>query len=313
MNRRLLSIIATAALAATAAMAAPPSASPSPSPAPRPSSRPSEATTKFAAATKEQIEFARVLAEKLYAEAKKSATNMHLVETDHFLIYSEWEKSADKPLTDLAEGLYAALCKQFDIPVKQNIWIGKCPIYTFRNTEHFHDFTKATVGDSNKLMMSAGYCSSRNGLCYLVMDYRNSLSDFNTILVHESTHAFISRYLTNRNIPQWLNEGLAETMASTLVPEGFATYRWKNATREAVATKANISKVFEDVRLVDFDYGIVQSVVQFLISRDKDKKSFIKLFTLLKEGKSEEEALQESYKLTRQDLIKAWSAAVGIR
>lgn len=318
MNKWNLSVIAAAALVAAAAMAAPPDASPSPSPSAKPSNKPAyvEPATKFAPATKEQADAARAQAEKLFADAKKIGPNMHLVESEHFLLYSEWDKSADKPISDLAEGLYTALCKQFDIPGKQSIWIGKCPIYTFYTAGHFHEFTAATAppAESNRLEKAAGYCHSSNGVCYVVMDYTNSRSSFNTILVHESTHAFISRYLTNRRIPNWLNEGLAETMASTLVPDGFAAYRWTQATKEAVQNKASlasISKVLEEVRLVDYDYGVVQSVVRFLITRDR--KAFIKFVTMLKEGESEEDALVQSYKLTRQDLIKAWIAAIGVR
>ncbi len=306
MNKAIALVVA--GVMAAAVMAASPS--PAPSTSPRPSSKPArlEPATKFALATKEQADAARALADKLFVEARKFATAMHLVETDHFLIYSEWEKSADKPLSDLAEGLYGALCRQFDIPVKQNIWIGKCPIYTFFVQEHYRKFTMEV--DGAKAERAAGYCSYRNGVCYMVMDYRDSRSDFNTVLVHETTHAFLSRYLTNRNVPLWLNEGLAETMAATLVPDGFAARRWEQATREAVKLKANITKVFEEVRLLDYDYGIAQSVVRFLI---RDKKAFIKLVTLLKEGKSEEDALMDSFKLTRPQLVKAWSAAVGIK
>ena len=48
------------------------------------------------------------------------------------------------------------------------------------------------------------------------------------VLVHEFTHAFVARYRTNARIPRWLNEGIAEVIASiqyktaSVLPYAFA-------------------------------------------------------------------------------------------
>ena len=68
--------------------------------------------------------------------------------------------------------------------------------------------------------------------------------------------------------------------------------------------------VFDKVGLNEFDYGIAQSFVQFLISRDR--KTFAKFVTALKQGQSEADALKDCYGFTRQTLVDAWKKAAGI-
>ena len=47
-----------------------------------------------------------------------------------------------------------------------------------------------------------------------------------------------------------------------------------------------------------------QSLVRFLVARDR--KAFVKFVHLMKQGKSEADALKEAYNLTREDLIRLW-------
>ncbi|MFP4105163.1 MAG: hypothetical protein ACLFVU_03640 [Phycisphaerae bacterium] len=263
---------------------------------------------QYKEATKAQIAVFRKQAEAKFEAAKKFAPSMHLIETPHFLIYSTWDKDNDKALANICENMYARMCRQFNIPAKENIWAGKCPVYVFWKPENFQRF--ATEIDKNAaISKAAGYNRMHsNGFTYIVMNRLNTKSDFFTVLVHEASHAFLARYLTNRHVTSWVNEGLAEYMAATLVKDGFAMDRCKLATKEAAKGERSIMPVFDGVKLDSFDYGVAQSLTRYLISRDK--KAYIKFIQLQKQGKSDEEALKEAYGITREQLARLWFKAI---
>jgi len=235
---------------------------------------------------------------------------MHKVETPHFLLYSAWDPNQDRALTTILEKMYVKLCQQFNIPPGQNIWAGKCPVYVFWEAEHYRRFT--TEVDGTNMAKAGGYAYwSGDGFTYIVLNRVRSKTGFYHILVHEGTHAFVSRYRTNRSIATWANEGLAEYMASTLVKSSYGAKQHVKAAKTAIKENRDISGIFQDVGLNEFDYGIVQGLVRLLIARDR--KAFVRFFTLMKEGKSDEQALLEAYGLTREQLVAAWQRAVAAK
>jgi len=268
---------------------------------------------KFMPVTKEDIQANRKLAQDWADKAKRTVVkSMHLIETDHFLIYSAWGRGNDAALKRICEKLYAALCKQFAIPRGQNIWAGKCPIYAFWEKEHYLKFCKDVNGAGKRspsLLQAAGYSGQRGSFTYVVLNKVRTRQWFYELLVHETTHAFLARYLTNRHVLPWVNEGLAEYMAATLVPGSRASRKYVSATKEAVKGRKDVAHVFKKVTLNAFDYGIAQSFVRYLIHRDR--KAFIKFVGLVKQGSSDAEALQGAYGLSREQFLKAWWKAVG--
>ena len=265
---------------------------------------------KFQPATDEQASANTRRAIEMADKAKAFSPTMHLVETRNFLVFSAWDPSNDKPLADICQAMYAALCKQFDIPADQNIWAGKCAIYVFWVPDQFKRFATEVDNAGAVALDAAGYQSAgANGFRFMVLNKARTKEWFFEVLVHEGTHAFVSRYVNDRPIAQWANEGLAETMAGTLVHNAMAEGRIKNALREAVKENKDVSYVLQKVGVNDFDYGIAQSFVRFLIARDR--KAFIRFFTLMKEGKTDEQALQEAYGLTHQQFLAAWAKALA--
>lgn len=263
---------------------------------------------KYIPATPEEVQANEKVARDMAQKAGKFIPTLHLIETPHFYIYSATERNNDRSLGELAEGMYGRLCQQFDIPVKDNIWAGKCPIYVMAKREQFVRFTIEV--DQSQQGKAGGYNWSRgDGFCYIVMNAQPTRQAFQDTLVHEGTHAFISRFVNHRRIPSWLNEGLAETMAATINDSNGTNKRYISATRDAIREGRDVEHVFNGVELELFDYGIAQSYVRYLIARNR--KSFVKLVMLLKEGKTEEEALKEAYNLTRSELLKDWKIAAA--
>ncbi|HAU39003.1 MAG TPA: hypothetical protein DCX07_14980 [Phycisphaerales bacterium] len=270
-------------------------------------SAPAPARRKYIPVTEAQIAANHKHVEGMAEKARAFARNLHRVETEHFLIHSTWGPSDDKPLMETCEKMYAALCRQFDIPVKENLWAGKYPIFVFQEPEQFRRWCDEV--DKSGLANVAGYCHHRSdGFSYIVMNRSSSKEDFYEVLIHEATHAFMARYVSNVALPRWLNEGLADYMAGELVPGCSAGKRHIRAAKEARKLGGSVARIFQEVQLDVFDYGVAQGLVRLLIARDR--AAFVRLVTRLKEGAASEEALKETYKLTHEQLEQLWWRAV---
>ena len=249
----------------------------------------------------------RATAMAWYRQARKDVTPaLHLVESANFLVFSTWPRSADQRLREVCEKMHAHLRKQFAMPRSQSVWAGKLPVFIFSKVEDFKRFTDEV--DRQKMSASGGYLMQRSdGFCYIVLNKVHSRTHFYGLLVHEATHAFLARYQTNGFLPVWLNEGLAETMSAQLVPGCGASWRYVHATGRALRGNRPVAGVFKEVRLGDFDYGVAQSLVRFLLARSR--KDFVKLVRLLKAGVEEAEALKLAYGLTHRELVEEWRRA----
>lgn len=239
----------------------------------------------------------RDLGKKMHA----ISANTHAIETEHFVIYSDWSKKDDRRLASIYEKLYGALCKQFAIGPEENIWIGKLPVFAFWKKEPYVIFSRSALGVSIATQ-AAGFAGRRGSFSYVCLGPVNSrnkaesISWFYQLLCHESTHAFIGRYITDGHLINWLNEGIAETMVSQLVPNGKQTKRKLSMAHKKVKggwlPEESLFRA-RNIPLEGVYYGCAQSMARYLIA--KDRKKFIQLVTLIKNGTDAEEAMKESY------------------
>jgi len=240
---------------------------------------------------------------------------MHLVETDHFLIFSAWNRSNDRALRNVCEEMYAKLCRQLNVTPSEAVWIGKCPIYVFWKTRDYLRFTAEvdkTLARRADLFHAAGYHSTRGLFSYIVLNGAEdfgqtrdgAIQRFYEVLVHEGTHAFMNRYVTGRTIPVWVEEGFADFMAATLVPLSDANLKYAKSARRALERGVSLSKILDKKSLNYSEYGVAQSLIRFMIR--SNPQAFHQFIILLKNGKTEADALRESYRASREDLLRSW-------
>ena len=254
------------------------------------------------------------------AQMKKIAPKTHRVETDHFIIFSAWRKSDDAKLKGIYEKLYAGLCKQFDIPPTENIWIGKLPVFAFWDKKSYVTFSISVCGTPPTMaQQAAGFAGTRGPYQFVNLgpvmakgiSKTNAQLRFYSLLVHESTHAFLNRYINSKRIPSWLNEGIAEMISATFVPKGDAPRKLKAANTLAKKGKAaSLMPMFtaRNIPLAPEAYGAAQSMTRFLIFRSKSK--FIQLVYRIKEGVDSDKALAEVYGLSHKKLLQTWIRSV---
>ena len=291
-----------------------PAKNPATQPAKSPTSKPAK-PTNYATPSEQQVAIAaqtiKALAEK--AESVESlAKGSHVVESPHFTIHSWLPPSQDGSIRDSMEQLYTMLCRAFNVGKDEKVWVGKCGIFMLDNQARYSDFVTKADMIHPSFTKAAGYCRYCSNWAYIVMNMPSAKGDregYRLTLMHEGTHGFLSRYVSDSRIPTWLNEGIADAMADSLVPSSRLKQRLKDATRDALKGKKDAKKVFDGVALDQFDYGIAQSWVQFL--RAQNPNMFLKFLTLIKQGKTEAEALQECYKWDRDQMYEAWRVAAA--
>ncbi len=271
---------------------------------------------KYQKSTPEQdalaIETARRQSEDV---AVKTGVRFTEFQTEHFICFNDWDPREANFLKENLEGAYAVVSQQFDIPIKENIFVGKLPVFMFNNQGDFSKFARS-IDHFNASPSVAGYYASTNdGFGHMAMwkptvDKDNSASNamqqaqmhWAYVLTHEFTHAFIARYRSNKGIPRWLNEGLAEVIANTKFPRETARpFARMMASRSTVDFKT----LFDDNKMPGGEmYPVMMTMVEMLIKRDRN--AFLSYIDDLKSGTEPDAALQKAFKLDDASLVAQW-------
>jgi hypothetical protein len=226
-------------------------------------------------------------------------TDVALVESDHFLIWTDWEPRYRERLAHLCESMYAALSAQFGLDVEDDIFLAKCPVFCWRSKARFLRFARQFDGYGGE--EAVGYTRSieRNGHVHIVLVRRGRTeADFDRFactLVHEGTHAFVHRLYSSRLIPHWVNEGYADLTAERVLgdrcPNGenaallatqYARYNWP------------ISEFLHGTGPIEVhQYALAHSVVAYLEGLDRER--FAGFIRGLKAGEKASAALAANY------------------
>ncbi len=246
---------------------------------------------------------------------EETAPDLVLLETTHFLIWINWPENTRNQIADWAEQMYSVLCREFGFPQDEPIWLGKCPIFCFKNKKQFVEFAKRyDQYDAEKIL---GYTRTESsGYVHVVLRRLGNepadLDRFATTMVHEASHAFIHGYVSPLELPAWLGEGLANYTAQRVLGDRCRT----GAESVAVARQfVQLNRSLTDVLKYDREelppeyYPIAHSLVEFLIRTDRN--GFVNLVRELKKNQPFATAWSKSFKtLPLSDLQREWESAV---
>lgn len=239
-----------------------------------------------------------------------------LIESDHFLIWTDWERRHRDRLLEWCESMYTALCKQFDLNPSEDIFLAKCPVFCWRSKARFQRFARQFDGYDG--VNAIGYTRSieANGHVHVVLLRQGrSEADFDRFactLVHEGTHAFLHRLYTSRLIPHWINEGYADLTAERVL--GDRCPAGENAAllaRQIVHYDWPIRELLHSAGPIEVhQYPLAHSVIAYLESLGPDR--FAGFIRDLKAGKPVDAALAVRYdNLTLDQLEAQWRSHVG--
>lgn len=253
------------------------------------------------------IELDKALGEKVREEI---APGLVLLETPHFLIWTDWPERHRELLPHWAELLYERLCLEFGFASDEPIWRGKCPIYCFRSKKRFDKFARTV--DQYDSVVALGYTkTAQNGYARVVLRRLGSevadLDRFATTLVHETSHAFMHAYGSARPLPPWLSEGLADFVAERVLSGGCRTGENAAAVaRQYVYHHKSVQSIFQaDAELPAHYYPVSHSMVDFLIQLDR--RAFVSFVGGIKSGVAPGQALADHYGgMTTLSLEREW-------
>lgn len=117
-------------------------------------------------------------------------------------------------------------------------------------------------------------------------------NDLGHVLVHEAVHGFLFRYQSSHYVPNWLNEGLAEYIAVSLVKSGQYPGRAKSA-RSYVKQRGGLDNFLSARNIIGPHYGLAFDVTAMMV--DENRKGYVKMIQGIKEGKTAKEAFDDDY------------------
>jgi len=241
-----------------------------------------------------------------------------LVESKHFLIWTDWEERHRDKLAEWCEAMYDALSEHFGLETGESVFLAKCPVFCWRSKARFQRF--ATTFDGYGGKNAIGYTRSiqENGHVHVVLLRQgNKERDFNRFactLVHEGTHAFLHRLHSTRLIPHWVNEGYADMIAERVL--GDRCPSGENAellARQFVRYGWPIGELLRSTGPIQVhQYATAHSMIAFLA--DPSEGTIAGFIEDLKAGRSVPDALAAHYnQMTLGKLETRWRSAVRAR
>ncbi|MBC7784918.1 MAG: hypothetical protein H7144_13855 [Burkholderiales bacterium] len=283
-----------------------------PAPIAQPGRKPAERIKYQPATPAQTAEAMRLAREHAKKVSDQVAVKFAEVETDHFLIFTDWDPREQAFLKKNLEEAYKVVSRQFEMSPKDNVFVGKLPVYMFANYKDFAKAAQQLDGFPVTSSVAGYYRGEDTGHGHLSMWKPNeSLTGSNNIreaerlwayvLVHEFTHAFLARYRSNDFIPRWLNEGIAEVIASSQFPYPERRRMAKNVAFET----SDLSFLFDDENMPSGRYyPVMHTMVEMLVK--SDRKKFLALIDAIKDGEKPEEALKKQFNTNYEGLARGW-------
>jgi hypothetical protein len=270
---------------------------------------------KYGPPTQEAIDKSMARSRKMADKARTGlGVDLVEIETDHFLIYTDWDKREYGFLKDKVEHAYKTLARQFNLPAADNVFVGKLPIYMFAKQPAFTTFARKIDGFGAPQTV-LGYFTNTDEIGHMAMwkpaigqgiGAGGSLDDakrkWERTLTHEFSHAFFNRYKSNVNVPRWMNEGTAELISEMELPTN--NYHG-HARAAAMHQNIDIASLFDDSNMPSGGYyPVMMTMVEYLVKQDP--KAFLALVNDIKDGAEPEDALEKHYRMRYARFEEVW-------
>ena len=266
------------------------------------------------------------------AGGKVTSQGMKLYETKRFLFYSDIPAQMITTLyVPYLDQMYSKLCWVYGLDPNANIFRGKAVIVAYVSQESFMAFEKAMF-DHSPTASTQGLAHQRSDGDVLISCYLGQRPTyFAAVLVHETAHGFTHRFKSAERVPSWLNEGISEWVANMVVTndDGIRN-KVKAAAQRMQGTHSLGGNFFTGEQIVDWQYGIAASLVDFLVkyapptathakglvkgrhAKSQETACFRKLLDGIKEGVPWKQSLQAAYGLTPEELVERYGQYMGI-
>jgi hypothetical protein len=259
----------------------------------------------------EQVQAVKEL--QAFADETQKKMSIQLIphETNFFLFYSDLSPTESKKWADLLDRMYARLSELFATGKGVNVWRGKALVFVFSKSEDYLRFQR--LMHNTDAGGSAGMCHSfGNGDVHIAFYRQPDEKTFAHVLVHESVHGFLHRFKTPVPIPSWINEGLAETIATELVPRASRGNDVLASAKAGMQGHGNsLGGMLEAKPITGWQYPVAESLTEFMIQNNK--VGYVNFVIGIKEGMPWEEALPKKFKANRENLVRVYGETMKIK
>ena len=251
---------------------------------------------------------------KRYREVAALLPTLQLYETEYFLFCTNIPRQQVGVFIASLDRMYAWMQQTYGIGDGERVWRGKASVFAFVREDEFIAFERQFMKNQPKAG-TAGLChyDRQRNVC-IAVNQGTDADYFGVVLVHETSHGFIHCYKTPSRVPSWVNEGMAEVIASLMVPSSKGVERKEKKFLQALQSvpQPRLGKEFFVVnKNIPFDrYGGASSMTRFLLQTDPN--NYVRFINLLKEGLPWEEALANSYNATKQQLVASYGRWLGV-
>lgn len=249
-----------------------------------------------------------------YLESVKRAfptIRLHYYETTHFFFLTDAPQPIAVECVHYLEAMYVKLCELFAIPAEKQVWRGKCTVIAFAAQQHFVEFEVKFYQNTAVRPTTTGLAHQRSDGEVKISMYFGDVTrmekrwQFMGTMVHECTHGFCHRYKSRQNLPTWLEEGLCEFVAMSVVTKDTQVRRKQDAGLRQIRTLPSVGGMLTSAGPLDaWQYGVASGIVHFLLT--KKTKGVGQLLDLIKDGTPWEEALKEAYNCTPEEMLVAF-------
>jgi hypothetical protein len=248
---------------------------------------------------------------KQVEKIKSMIPDVEVYETAEFTFCSNIPRDQVGPYVSSLDRMHDMMSVMYGIKKGTPVWRGKCLVAAFLEKSQFQDFEQTFFGSTREGYY--GVCHQLpNGRVVMACYRGNDRNDFAQMLVHETSHGFIFRYRTPRLLPSWVNEGMAEWIGETLVPASGAVQRKERASLLTMRASRNTQGIFDSDQIIQIpnSYGIASSLTTFMVRADQ--KKYVAFIDGIKEGKTWQESLKDSYDATPEQLVNEYGRSIGI-
>ena len=248
--------------------------------------------------------------DRFVAEVKEAFPALQVTATHEFIVATDIPAAQMAPYVKSLDQMHDFLCDLYGIPRGEPVWKGKCLVVAFLREQDFQAFEARFM--KVRMQGAHGLChQSSDGRVVMACHRGDDAPAFAHMLVHETSHGFNHRWMSPERLPNWLNEGIAEWVGTKVVPGSNQVPLKEALALEHMRRTGSLGDDFFGKENIDaVQYGMASSMVKVMAGRDL--KKFAAFVQGIKEGMPVEESLRQSFKLSLDDLVKAYGKAVGV-
>jgi hypothetical protein len=249
-------------------------------------------------------------------EVKSLYPGSQLYETKYFLFVSNIPAQQVTPYAASLDRMYEWMSRLYGVARDHKVWLGgKAPIFAFLDKEQFDDFEEHFFPETGKQIheLANVYGLShldKNGEVVISCYRGNDPNDFGQMIVHETSHGFIHRYKSKAQLPNWVDEGMADLIGAEMVPASTAVRNRELRAIQQLAQQHSLGGMLSADRIDGWQYGAASNLNRFLLQ--SNRQNYVRFIEALKEGMKWEEAIHEAYRSTPEEMLSEYGRMIHV-